>query len=324
MAVLRFESQFAEPLRCWITQAPTRWPGPEGWWLDLAREELAGRSLRAAEPAMLPVSGADLSHIDDVAYLPPAVGVANWWRLEVRELLEKRGLEPIDQVLVGEPVEAGAGVSVVDLTPALLPARLDGLEAVPAGVHCCWPLIAGLTDRQEIWGRALALLAQAGVVSVQPVVPSLSPSQKRKLGDLTDRRGYQELFHGAAPDIRAFARAVSEHGLQCFLRRPRCGRAGRALENRRIAERLYLVAELLQRTGGSVDESLSFYRAARWVDEQSLDVTDLVRTGNLAVVPWLTTGCRCELENFVADQQSDFFDALQAEFQGESLRPAQA
>ena len=40
MAQARFERQFPEPLRCWITHAPRRWPAPEGWWLDLARERI--------------------------------------------------------------------------------------------------------------------------------------------------------------------------------------------------------------------------------------------------------------------------------------------
>ena len=317
MSELIFQAQFPEPLRCWIAHAPGRWPGPDGWWLDLAREEAASEALRSREPAMQPVSREVLTRIRDVAYLPPVGAIASWWLQDVRGSLREREIDAIVQILPGEPLDAGWGTLVLDLTPALLPPKFELIAAAPRGVHCCWPLIAGLTDDPELWERGLGLLARAHVASVQPVEPALSPVDKRRLGELTNRRGYQELFHGAAPDARSFAQVVHQYGLSCFLPRPNTGYSGRALRNRRIATRLHLIGELILRTKGSVDESLSFYRAARWVDAQALDVEDLARTGNLEVVPWLSAACRQELESLVEGSESPRFERLQFDYRGE-------
>jgi len=316
MPPVRFEKQFPEPLRCWIVFAPKQWPGAQGWWLDLAREELVEGRLGPGQGDAATFGRYDLTGVSDVAYLPPVDGLANWWRQELRQRLTEARADPIVQFFPGEELEAGGGIPVLDLTPALLASRLRLLQEVPAGVHCCWPLIPGLTDADKTCRKGLAALARAGVAGVQPLVPSLSATCRRKLGDLTDRRGYRELFHGAAPDVRAFARLAQAHGLASFLDRPACGRSGRVLGNRRIAAHLHLIGELILRTGGSVDESLTYYRAARWADAETLDVEDLARTGNLGLVPQVAEECAAEIREFVAGAESARLRRLEIEYRG--------
>ncbi len=317
---MRFESQFPEPLRCWIVQAPKTWPGPEGWWLDIAREELVEGPPGPGDGAERALGPVDVRELSDVTYLPPVGPVANWWRQELRGRLTEVEAEPIVQFLPGEEIEAGGGVPVVDLTPALLPLRLRQLEEVPPGVHCCWPLIPGLTTSEETCKRGLETLAGAGVAGVQPMAPRLSAVARRALGEMTDRRGYQQLFHDAPPDVCAFASLARKVGLPALLERPACGRSGRALKNRAIASRLHLLGELTLRTGGSVDRSLTFYRAARWVDQATLDVEDLTRTGNLSLVPQLDDESLEEIGLAAAGEASERLARLEAAFFGASKR----
>ncbi len=321
MSEVRFEEQFPEPLRCWIVHAPRHWPEPDGWWLDLAREQLTqgtGVGGGIAPAVIAPTATRDLA---DVTYLPPVGAIGNWWRQELRTRLTDAGIDPIVQFLPGEEIEAGGGVPVLDLTPALLPPKLRLLESVPAGVHCCWPLIPGLTSDERVCHEGLEQLSAAGASGVHAVVPDLSSKTRRRLGDLTGRRGYQELFHGARPELSEFARWANEAGLAAFLERPACGRSGRALKNRDIATRLHLIGELIQRTRGSVDESLSFYRAGRWADREALDIEDLVRSGNLGLIPEVFDEGAREIEIFVRRRQSARLTKLELEYLGPAPAP---
>jgi hypothetical protein len=316
VAEIQFEAQFPEPSRCWIVHAPRHWPQPESWWLDLAREELVdgvGRGDGAAADAGIPALPANLA---DVAYLPPVGPVHNWWRQEIRERLTRSGCDPVVQFLLGEEIEAGGGSPVVDLSPALVARKLAMLDAVPAGSHCCWPLIPGLTSDPVFCRQGLERLAAAGVSGVQPVVPELASTARRRLGELTSRAGYRELFHGAAPDVRDFARSARQLGLTAFLERPPCGRSGRALANRKIATRLHMLGELIQRTRGSMDESLTFYRAGRWADREVLDIHDLVRSRNLGLVPELTAESAREIELLVEGSPSERLAGLELDYLG--------
>lgn len=311
MSGVQFERQFPEPLRCWIAHAPSHWPGPEGWWLDIAREELLdgsrGRGLDTSAP---PKPVGDLG---DVTYLPPVGPVDNWWRQELRVFLTESGSDPIVQYAPGEDVEAGGGLPIVDLTPALLAGKPAALDEIPAGVHCSWPLIPGLTTAEPLCRDGLERLAGAGASGVHAVVPDLTSARRRKLGESAGRQGYRELFHGGKPEVCRFLRWASELGLAVFPERPPCGRSGRALRNRRIATRLYAIAELIQRTGGSVDESLSFYRAGRWADAEVLDIRDLVRSGNVGLVAGITPEGAREIELFVEGETSPRLARLERE-----------
>ena len=187
MSGLQFERQFPEPLRCWIAYAPKNWPGPEGWWLDLAREELLdgfrGRGVDTSAPLE------PIGDLGDVSFLPPVGPVDNWWRQELRVLLTESGSDPVVQFLPGEEVEAGGGLPIVDLTPALLSGKPALLDATPAGVHCCWPLIPGLTTEEALCRDGLERLAGAGASGVHAVVPDLSSGVRRKLGESAGRQG---------------------------------------------------------------------------------------------------------------------------------------
>lgn len=257
-----------------------------------------------------------LGDLTDVTYLPPVGAVGNWWRQDLRERLTEAGADPIVQFFPGEEIEAGGGLPILDLTPALLPPKLGLLDSVPAGVHCCWPLIPGLTSDERVCHQGLERLAAAGASGVHAVVPDLSSTTRRRLGDLTGRRGYQELFHGARPEVREFARWANQAGLAAILERPVCGRSGRSLKNRNIATRLHLIGELVQRTHGSMDESLSFYRAGRWADREALDIEDLVRSGNLSLIPEVSDQSAREIELFVNRKESARLTKLELEYLG--------
>lgn len=314
MSRLIFEDQFPEPLRCWIVHAPKRWPGPQGWWLDLARERIVKPGRGGTGPPDVPTDAP--LRLGDVTYLPPVDIAHIWWRRELRDRLAESGACPVVQFLPGEEIDAGGGVPVVDLTGALLPPKLAVLGTVPTGVHCCWPLIPGLTSDESLCRRGLEKLAAAGAAGVHAVVPELSSVSRRKLGDLTDRRGYQELFHGALPEVRLFARWAHEVGLSAFLERPACGRTGRALSNRNVATRLYLLGELISRTSGSMDESLSFYRAGRWADREVVDIEELVRSGNLGLVPEAAGEVKREIELVVRGETSARLKKLELDYLG--------
>ena len=316
MSEVRFEEQFPEPLRCWIVHAPRRWPGPDGWWLDLAREELTDGTRGPSDLSPAVTGPEALGDLADVTYLPPVGAVGNWWRQELRERLTEAGADPIVQFSLGEEIEAGGGLPVLDLTPALLPPKLGLFDSVPAGVHCCWPLIPGLSSDERVCRQGLERLAAAGASGVHAVVPDLSSTARRRLGDLTGRRGYQELFHGARPEASEFARWANEAGLTAFLERPECGRSGRSLRNRNIATRLHLIGELVQRTHGSMDESLSFYRAGRWADREGLDIEDLARSGNLGLIPEVSDQSAREIELFVNRKESAKLRKLELEYLG--------
>ena len=137
---------------------------------------------------------------------------------------------------------------------------------------------------------------------------------------MTGRRGYQELFHGARPEVSEFARWANEAGLAAFLKRPACGRSGRSLKNRNIATRLHLIGELIQRTHGSIDESLSFYRAGRWADREALDIEDLVRSGNLSLIPEVSDQSAREIKIFVDRKESAGLTKLEREYLGSAPR----
>ena len=74
---------------------------------------------RGAETTVLPAAEA-LGDVAEVTYLPPVGAVGNWWRQELRARLSGAGADPMVQFLAGEEIEAGGGVPILDLTPALL------------------------------------------------------------------------------------------------------------------------------------------------------------------------------------------------------------
>jgi hypothetical protein len=156
---------------------------------------------------------------------------------------------------------------------------------VPGGL-ALWPLIPGVSDDPAAIAEGLDRLALLGWQAVTPLVPSLSPRARRRLGDRLEPAAFNRLFRSDSPDPRAFASACVARGLDPFARRTLAVGGPRRLE-RRVAAELALIAELLPSVGGSEPVAQLFYRAARWFETTERDVPALWRDGNLAVVPWI-------------------------------------
>lgn len=148
-----------------------------------------------------------------------------------------------------------------------------------------WPLIPGLSTDPGTWDEQFRALRTAGFSVVQPVVPELTPVERRTLAERWGDEVFEELFHGPRPDERAFSQAAARYGLAPFLARPpRVAASARVRNNARLAERLALAGELWLRLGRPDPQGQAFFRAARWADETGYDVAALAREGNLAVV----------------------------------------
>lgn len=328
-----------EPDRFWIRYAPRRWPAaPAGEfrWLDLARgrpgppgDAAPGTSASgtpAPSPSGLrpgavsldgdsdPDAGSDLfgfpgpGPFDDVVHLPPVAAEHR----PARDLLAARvaaeGTPVLVQRLPGEPApQANGVVAVYDLLQALLAGRPAVLGTVPPGAWAVWPLLPGLTDVPELQEEGCRRLAENGAAGVQPVVPELTPAERRRLYEAVaagrDESVFDALFHGPSPDARAFARTARRHGLGVFLPRPlpRPPLAGAA--EREAAGLLALAGEICLRLG-EVGRGQAFLRAARWTDRTDYDLRALAREGNLPVLHWLEGESRQLVEEWAAGGRS--------------------
>jgi hypothetical protein len=149
-----------------------------------------------------------------------------------------------------------------------------------------WPWIAGLTDREEIWGPGLARLAGAGVVCVVAVTPELEPRQRRRLAEGASPEAFADLFHRAPQSLAGFWREARGLGLDPFPVRPLPAAPRSLAVRRRVAGELALAGDLLLHAGDEV-AAQSLLRSARRLDAEALDLEALVREGNLGVLAWL-------------------------------------
>ncbi|MFP3939867.1 MAG: hypothetical protein ACLF0P_06135 [Thermoanaerobaculia bacterium] len=328
-----------EPDRFWIRYAPRRWPAaPVGdfRWLELARGRLGpsgeaylgagapetgaprppelppGASSLEGDP--LPVDGSDLfgfpgpGPFDDVVHVPPVAAEHRRTRDRVAARVAAEGTPVLVQLLPGEASpEAEGVVAVYDLLQALLAGRPAALDTLPVGSWAAWPLVPGLTDDPELQEEGCRRLEEAGAAGVQAVVPELTPAERRRLYEAVaagrDEAVFDALFHGPAPDPRAFARTARRHGLGVFFPRPlpRPPLAGAA--EREAAGLLALAGEICLRLG-EVGRGQAFLRAARWIDRTDYDLRALAREGNLPVLHWLEGESRQVVEEWAAEGRS--------------------
>lgn len=290
-----------EPVFLWLRHAPRGWPVPERPWTQLARGGLGPLpGDRGAGAADAPLADLQGGPFDDVVWLPPVPPerAAERDRLAAGHL--ERGTPLLVQVLPGDPAPPQGAVALHDLLPPLLERDPGALAALPAGAACLWPLVPGVTDEEELWQAGCAALAEAGAEVVQTVVPRLSPADRRRLADGAPGAAFHRLFHGSAPDERAFARVAAAAGLDIFLPRPLPRPPATGIAARRIAAGLFLTAELWLRLGRTPSRGQAYFRAARWVDESPYDPGALVREGNLGVVEVLDQAGRELIEDAVA------------------------
>lgn len=340
----RLMARLPDPGRLWVRHAPRGWEGPDRPWLDLAAGRLGRSSRQAAAiaggddggPGVGELLGAAGPALDDVLYLPPVPEHLADWRDVLAERALEGGTPVLVQLLPGDetrllkaPGRGAAGaVVVVDLLAALLPGGLlheDELAEPPAAdfsgiAAAVWPLLPGLTDDPALWERACARLAASGLECLQALAPALGPGDRRRLAQDSREGAFEALFHRGhrePPPERDFARTAHRHGLAPFLPRPLPRPPWPRVENRRIAGRLALAAELWLRLGRPVEQAQSLFRAARWLDATPYDVDALRREGNLAVVTTLDPLAR----RVVAEAAGGGEPALVGELLAEYLGP---
>ena len=308
-AGLTFRRQRAEPAHLWIRFRPSRWPGPDEPWLDLALGGLGGSRRGAA----LGISPRRLDDLDDLVYLPPVVAETAADRDRLVARLEERGLPSLLQLRPGESVAASPAVSVFDPLPSLLAGDLGPLADLPAGSTVIWGLVSGITDEPEFCRRGLERLARAGTARVLPLAPRLEPRQKRQLA-ATDDRAFARLFHGAPPEERAFARLAAAAGLATRFDRPEAPAGTPRPGNRRVAARLAQIADLWLVLGRPEADAQELFRAARWIEGADHDLALLAREGNLGVLGWLSSKARRQVEASLDAETPPLLRELEAEY----------
>jgi hypothetical protein len=320
-AGVRWAEQTPEPARFWVRRRPRGWPPPAHHWTDLAAGALGDPMAPGPAPGSLgppPVPG------DDLYWLPPVPAVLEAERLRLAESLARGGAPVLLQVAVTAAPAGATGPGVLfDPLPVLLASGVDAaLDAVAtaasgvSGAAAVWPLIGGLSDREEDAARAAGALAAAGLAAVQPLALELTPAQRRRLAEERGGAAFDALFHQPPPAERPFARAAAAAGLAPFLPRPLPRPPLRGAETRRLAGLLALAGELWLRCGRAPAAAQALFRAARWADAAGYDLGALAREGNLGVVTALDERSRALLAEAAAGGEPRLVRELLAEYAG--------
>lgn len=308
---MRLEQQQPDPGRGWIALAPSRWRSCDRTWTDLAGARLVAASLPPVPPAL------EVEDEDGLVYVPPVALVHRQARDRLVAALTDDGVTVLVQLLLGEPAPEGAHV-VFDLSGPLLAGELERLSLVPAGAWAIWPLVPGLSDDDALIADGCRRLAEAAVRVVQPVAVEITPGFAQRLAAGRPSSVFDALFRGSQPSEQAFAAAASEVGLSVWPARPETGARPRVRANRRLAAVLALAAELWLRLGRSRAAGQALYRAARGVEASALDVTAVVRDGNVAVLDFVDERSAALLEDVVAGVEPKLLRELQAAYVGAS------
>ena len=214
------------------------------------------------------------------------------------------------QYLPGEPIAANAGPLAVDLTESLLRRRLGDL-AVPEGAWTIWPLIPGLTDGRELYDDGLERLVKAKAAGVMPVAPTLTPSLRRQLAEFGSSSSYSRIFHTEeAPQLASLARRIADNGLAVYPLRPPLAHSRRA-PNRMLAAHFALLAELWIGCGRPEGRAQVYFRTARRLDAEPLDVGELALRGGLAGISWIDDEGLSEIREIAAGRPSRLLQELE-------------
>ena len=330
MSALNLREHVAEPANLWIRHSFPRWPaaGSDDLWCDLAT---GGLPPSTAEPVPDAAEAAEGVHsVTDVVYVPPLPTEHEHLRTRIVEAAAEAGVPLLIQVVANIPV-GGTGfrdlaapaladlppnaVVVVDLLDALVrhaavlrsqfrERRQPSLPFEPrplAGASVVWPLVADWTDQPELLEPAMARLAAAGARLVVPRVMQISARERRQLAERlqsTWPEAFDALFHGGdtPPDAAAFQCAAEAAGLQSRLPRPLPGSPLPA----RLRRARELAGHLIELGDAADSEGPLYYRAARFLDRNEVDIDAAAREGNLGVLPWLEEPARVALEEWLA------------------------
>lgn len=304
--------QLPEPARFWIAYAPRNWRSAAGIWTDLANARVAG--LHGVHGAHMPEL--DASELDDLFYLPPVVPELARQRDELAVALIELEVPVLVELLPGESTRAVGAYVVYDLLDTLLEGEFERLVELPRGAVVAWPLIAGLTDRVDVWDEACVLLKEARVNCVQAVEVELSPALRRRLAEDRDDEIFDALFHGEVATEQQFAAYAERFGFEPFMMRPLTGHSPRQIRNRRIAADLALAGEVWLRLAKPPSVGHALFRAARGAEHTHHDLAALVRDNNLTVMDWLDAQSVEVVEEIVRKGRSQLLTRLMEEYLG--------
>lgn len=341
MTALTLDEHVAEPANLWIRHSFSRWPATDegDLWCDLATGRLRSPGYAAeagyGDAAAWAAAAELLRSVSDVVYVPPVLAEHDPLRSNIIGTAAEAGVPVLIQAATTIPlVESGSGnsgspslgalpanvVVVLDLLDSLvrhadalredfrersqrsLPFRPSPLQ----GARLIWPLVAGWTDQPEVLEAAMVRLAAAGARRVLARRLDLDASDRRLLAERLKPawpEAFDALFHGgeSAPDTAAFRSAAEDAGLQHRLPRP--------LPAPPLPARLRLARELaghlIELGDAAVTGGDAYYRAARFLDRDEIDIEAAAREGNLGVLPWLEDPVRQAVEEWLALRRGD-------------------
>ena len=335
MTSLTLREHVAEPANLWIRHSFSHWPAHDAasLWCDLATGVLAAPTAAPASDA--PAAAELVRSVTDVVYVPPVPAGQDSLRARIIEAAAAAGAPPLIQI-VGDLSLRGSTVAeafrqdladlppnatvVIDLLDSLVRQsavlrqelrenRQAGLPFEPAPLQdatLVWPLVTGWTDQPGVLEPAIARFADAGVDRVVPRALELSAPDRRILAEhlqSTWPEAFDAVFHGddSPPDTPAFRKAAEATGLESRLPRP--------LPAPPLPPRLRLARELaghLIERGDAADAGGdAFYRAARFLDRDEIDIEAAGREGNLGVLPWLEEPVKQAVEQWLASRRQD-------------------
>ena len=328
---LGLREHVAEPADLWIRYSFSRWlPGSGGLWCDLAVGSLppatSGPSPTEAEAVRLVRSATD------VIYVPPLPDTEEQLGAAVIAAAADAGVPLLIQVVADyDPEDRSfvvawpASVRAAELPPDAVVAvdlldclfrhgaalreehgrrRQPRLAFEPAslrGATVVWPLVADWTDQSDLLEPALARLAAAGARRVLPRDLRLKARERRLLAEGLQAswpEAFDALFHGddSRPDHSAFRCAAEAAGLEHRLPRPL---PALPLPSRLRRSR-ELAGHLIELGDAAATHGDAYYRAARFLDRNEVDIDAAAREGNLGVLPWLEDPARVAVEAWLA------------------------
>ncbi len=329
MTSLTLREHVAEPANLWIRHSFPRWPvsGGDDLWCDLGTGGLPPSTAGSLPAAANAAEG--VRSVTDVVYVPPLAADHEHLRTVIVEAASEAGVPLLIQVVASFPV---GGASLRELAapgPAGLPANaivaVDLLDALVrhaaelreelgarrqpslpfqprplAGRTVVWPLVADWTDQPGVLEPAMARLAAAAARRVVPRVMQFDARERRQLAERLHSswpEAFDALFHGddSRPDHAAFRRAAQAAGLEHRLPRPL---PALPLPSRLRRSR-ELAGHLIELGDAATTHGDAYYRAARFLDRNEVDIDAAVREGNLGVLPWLEAPARQAAERWL-------------------------
>ncbi len=332
---LTLREHVAEPANLWIRYSFSHWPAPDEdkLWCDLATGVLA---VPTAAPAPDARQAAELVRsATDVVYVPPLPADQNSLRTRIVEAAAAAGAPPLIQIvgdlslsgsnvaeafrhgLANLPPNATVAIDFLDslvrrsrtLRGELRENRQPSLPLMPAPLQdatLVWPLVTGWTDQPGVLEPAMARFAAAGARRVLARTLELDARDRRLLAEHLQSawpEAFDAVFHGddSLPDTPAFRKAAEAAGLESRLPRP--------LPAPPLPPRLRLARELaghLIERGDAADAGGdAYYRAARFLDRDEIDIEAAAREGNLGVLPWLEEPVKQAVEQWLTARSGD-------------------